>query len=193
MQSRDVLAPWQNWGPSPLSYDPLPGVFPSCGQCGLSTWVELGGGEAPGVFHPNVDIRLLSGVDIVHDFRTGTLPFHGEHADRLRMLHVINHLSLVNARKVLRECLRVLRSDGRFTIMVTDLAFVLERLLSDDLHESWMRCVFGTAGDTYDEDFHYWGYSAESLSEELRQAGFINIQHRGYYNRWEFVLTAIRP
>src|SRR3989304_901068 len=118
MQSRDVLAPWQGGGPSPLIHDPPPTVFPMC-ECGLSTWVELGGGEAPGVFHPNVDIRLLPGVDVVHDFRTGSLPFHDEHAERLRMLHVLNHFPLVNARKILRECMRVLRSDGRLTIMVT--------------------------------------------------------------------------
>ena len=156
--------------------------------------LNLGSGGRPLEGYINVDSNPKAlKVDIVHDFRAGTLPFHDEHAERMRMLHVINHLSLVNARKILRESVRVLRSDGRLTIMVTDFAFVLERLLQDGLHDAWMSCVFGTAGNTYDDDFHHWGYSFETLKEELEQAGFIHIQHKGYFNRWEFITTAIRP
>ena len=188
MQEEALLRRWQLFGDPP----PLGGTGPLCDLCHASTWLELGGGDGHDVYHPNFDVRFLPGVDVVYDLGSG-IPCHDGHAEKIKTIHLLNHLSYKKACHLLSECFRVLRSQGTLFIMVTDLGFLIERISVEGPHMVWMTGVYGTRGDTYDDDFHYWGYTSQSLQSELERCGFTDIQHCGYYNRWEFKMSATKP
>jgi SAM-dependent methyltransferase len=174
----------------PITAWPDSGIAPTCPDCGQSTWIELGGGPAHDTYHPNVDIRPLPGVDVVSDLEKSPLPFHDEHADRIKMIHVINHLRADTAVRVLKDCLRILRPGGSLFIMVTDIEFVMKRILEDGMRDCWLTCIYGTRGNTYEADFHYWGYTQESLSMLLKTIGFTDVKLCGHMNPWEFRIEA---
>lgn len=185
-----ILEPYQGKGPPP----PAGGTGPRCNICGQSTWIEIGGGPiAADVYHPNLDIRPGSNVDIVCDFEKEKLPFHDGHAERIKMIHVINHLTAVSAEKLLRECFKALRPMGSIYIMVTDIEFACRRILEDGPLDPWTTCLWGTKGNTYDADFHKWGYTKKSLSDLLVKTGFSCVEDKGPYNAWEFKMEAWKP
>ena len=186
-RSMDVRQ-YQAIGPMP----PPGGVGPTCSTCGQSTWVELGGGGSADVYHPNVDVRAIPGVDIVCDLSKGIIPLHDGHADKIKMIHLINHLSAEAGEKVLNECLRILRPGGSLYIMVTDMEFALKRIIADGMVDEWATCIWGTRGNTYDADFHLWGYTESSLESLLRKIGFVDISRLGHYNAWEFKMQALK-
>lgn len=169
------------------------GEGPICPTCGLSAWVELGGADSPTAYHPNLDARKLPGVDIVHDFTKLPLPLHDGHADRVKMIHCINHIPRSAAKALLEDVLRVLKPGGGIYVMVTDLLFSLHRCLEDGLIDEWLVCVYGTDGTTHPFDFHYWGYSPASMEKLLTELGYVNVRQLGHVNGWEFKIQAQKP
>ena len=182
------ISRWQSHGDVP----PSGGAGPLCERCGVSRWVEIGGGPAEDVYHPNVDISGGSGVDIVCDFERENLPFHDGHAQLVKAIHSLQHLSRDGARHILREIARILMPGGCLYVMVGDMTFICERLLEDGMVEEWLNCVFHGSNDRDRFGFHKWGYSFETFKEELEAAGFSSVQHQGFYNRWEMKVSAVR-
>ena len=181
------LSLWQSVGPPP----PPGGSSPEpCSECGLSRWVELGGGLAEDSYHPNLDSRSGSTVDIMCDFETEPLPFHNDHATRIKAIHVIQHVSRDSAKRLLRESYRVLNSGGTLFLMLTDLDFIITRLVADGYVDAWMNGLYH--GPNFDDGFgcHKWAYSFHMIEQELFQAGFSEVWHRGYYNRWDMKVEA---
>ncbi len=168
------------------------GTGPECSECGLSTWVEIGGGVATDVYRPNLDIQEHPNVDIVIDLEEGVLPFHDGHAERVKMVHGINHISRKAARMILRECHRILRTGGTIYLMYSDTDFVIERLVEDGLQDCWLNCLYH-ADEPTPGGFHKWAYNWTTIQEELAAAGFGNIGDLGPYNAWERKCQAVRP
>ena len=178
---------WQSHGPPP----PQGGVGPPCPVCGVSRWVELGGGQAKDVHHPNIDRYSHPNVDIVADLETNNLPFHDGHATRIKAIHSLQHLSRDACRRMLRECYRVLVPGGQIYIMINDMAFLAQRMVDDGVCEEWLNSVFHDPTDTAG-GHHKWGYSFETMKAELEAAGFVGVDFEHFYNRWEFCLSAVR-
>ncbi len=183
----EVYAKWQNFGDAP----PSGGIGPICAECGHPRWIELGGGEAVDVYIPNLDTRKVRGVTIVTDLENDPLPFHDGHAERIKSIQMLNHLSKEGGERLLRECYRVLAPRGSLYIMVTDFAFLLERLREDGFRDCWMEGVYGAKGGS-PEWFHKWGFSFESLKGILLGIGFARVEDRGYMNRWELKLEGFK-
>lgn len=170
---------------------------PKCPVCGLSMWVEIGGGtfqertEDIPVYHPNIDAREGTTVDIVADLEVEDIPLHDGHAEIIKMMHFLQHLGFNRAKYILNDCLRVLKPGGQLFVMVGDMEFFFRTTLKEGLQHKWAMGIWGEQEHKY--DYHKWGYTFESLSSLLRKVGFINIQHRGYYNPWEFKVEAVKP
>ena len=179
---------WQSWGSAP----PAGGEGPRCDQCAWSQWIELCGGAAVDVYRPNIDVKTSPNVDIVKDLSDGVLPFHDEHASKIKMIHGINHIRYHAAMSILRECYRVLRSDGTLFLMVSDFVFVVQRIVEDGPIDFWLNCIYHGKGEGDDLDVHYWGYDKETLTKTLYDIGFRGVLDRGYMNRWEFKLEAVK-
>lgn len=170
---------------------PAGGIGPKCKECGVSTWVEIAGGPSDDAYHPNVDKREISNVDIVHDLRSG-IPFHDGHAERIKFIDVFQYFSEYEGKVLLREILRVLKPGGSFYLRVGDIKWICERIYKDGAHKALLEMLFHSV-DTVDlEGIHRWGYSEESLKSTLEEAGFINVRFDGYYNRWEFKMEAFK-
>src|SRR5258708_6188325 len=88
------IAPYQGIG----SVRPPGGSSPDLCECGYSTWVEIGGGPAADVYHPNIDMVAGDGVDFVCDLEREPLPFHDGHATRIKAIHSLQHMSRDGAR-----------------------------------------------------------------------------------------------
>ena len=181
------VARWQSIGPDP----PSAGLGSNCPTCGESASIELGGGSSSKSYHPNLDIQRLPEVEYVIDFEKDPLPFHDGHAQRIKGIHFIEHISNAAARKILRECFRILVPGGSLFFLVSDAEFVIDRLKEDGICEEWLNCIYHAAYPTAD-GFHKWTYSFNTLKTELEAAGFIGVEHRGYYNRWEFYIEAYK-
>lgn len=166
------------------------GTGPICEVCGLSSYVELGGGNTdPECCHPNIDLRALPGVDIVHDLNRG-IPFHDEHAMILRTIHMPQHLHFQNVKPFFKECHRVLRHKGMFWLMVTDLDYVFEKIRQEGFNDSWTRSIWGE--QEHQGDFHTHGFNFQYLAKLLEEAGFKQIRHKGWSQCWEFKIQAFK-
>lgn len=191
-----LVRPWQGVG----ARGPGGGPGPTCPECGVSMWVELAGGPSDDAYRPNIDKRAVPDgkvgvVDIVHNLRDG-IPLHDGHATRLKMIDVFNYFTQDEARLLLKECLRVLRPGGSFFLRVVDLLFVCDRIVKDGAIQPWLEalyhspdCAEGESG----EGHHRWGYTAQSLREELEAAGFIGVTDWGPYNGWERKYECFKP
>ena len=142
---------------------------------------------------------------VVHNLRK-PLPFENEYAVAIYASHVLEHLYLVEAERLLGECFRVLRRGGRLRLVVPDLrAVVTEYLGERPFADSEQKAGELSAADRMNErlglrdrrppagnvayrayaatkDFHShkWMYDAESLQARVEAAGFRDVRERGY-------------
>lgn len=189
MIDAEYLAQFQSKGGPP----PDGGYGPVCPECDESMWVELGGGNALAAYHPNCDFQDVPGVDVVIDFEEQGLPFHDEHAERVKAIHLLEHISGKAGDRIMREAFRILRPGGSFYIMVPDLEFLCQRILEDGpTHEyHWIASLYHS-DEPSPAGFHRWAYRWESLKKQLEGIGFSRVEHRGWMNAWDLKLEAFK-
>jgi len=131
-----------------------------------------------------------------HDLRQ-PLPFKDNSSEIIYFSHVLEHLYLDEAQKLLNECLRVLKTKGIIRIVVPDLEVLVQQYLlekkkkeilaADHLNESLiLRAKTKSTGNWFyrqynkSTDFHShkWMYDAESLAFYLKKAGFSKIKSK---------------
>ena len=144
------------------------------------------------MFHPNIDVVPGVRVDIVCDLEREQIPFHDNHATKIKAIHSLQHMSRDGMRHVLNECYRILNLGGEFFAMLGDLDFILERLREDGLYDGWLSCLFHGPAIEEPLGYHRWAYTFDMIAGELREVGFRDIQHCGFYNRWEFKVLAVK-
>jgi SAM-dependent methyltransferase len=142
---------------------------------------------------------------LVHDLRK-PLPFVDGTASAIYGSHVIEHLYLVEAERLLAECFRVLKPGGLVRLVVPDLRAAVDEYLGErPFADSEQKAAELSAADRLNErlglrerrppsgnpayrvytalkDFHShkWMYDAESLSARLETAGFSEVRQLGY-------------
>ncbi|MBI2828792.1 MAG: methyltransferase domain-containing protein [Acidobacteria bacterium] len=142
--------------------------------------------------------------DLVTANLRGPLPFSSGTVDCVYASHVLEHLHDDEARRLLRECFRVLKPGGVLRLVVPDLRGIVERYvasasrparadssplpadrLNEDLHlrpRSVARgnVLFRLYSTMTEFHTHKWMYDAESLTERVRSAGFVAVEERGF-------------
>lgn len=141
---------------------------------------------------------------LVHDL-TESLPFSDNSVSAIYGAHVLEHLYLADARKLLSECRRVLRPGGIIRLVVPDLRSMATAYLRSKNGESRSPSEKIAAADSLNEklgfrspappngnvllkfyylwkDFHHhkWMYDSDSLAYYLQQAGFSNVCEKEY-------------
>ena len=133
------------------------------------------------------------------------LPFASGTVDCIYASHVFEHLYSTAGRALLRESHRILRLGGVIRLVVPDLRWLAERYLSevsrarstrddglpadrfvDALHlrppaKPGGHFVFRMYSALTEFHTHKWMYDAESLSERLRTAGFMEVEERAFH------------
>ena len=140
-----------------------------------------------------------------HDLRK-PLPFAAGSFDAVYSSHTLEHLHLDDTKRLLAECHRVLAKGGVIRMVVPDLkAFVEDylgtrsvwwpeepfqpRTAADRLNRNLMLRSHSRPNGSLpvrlyhaltDLHSHKWMYDAESLAHHLREAGFEDVEARGY-------------
>jgi SAM-dependent methyltransferase len=141
---------------------------------------------------------------IVHDL-TEPLPFEDNTIFAVYGAHVLEHLYLVDAQRLLGECKRVLQPNGVIRLVVPDLHSMAATYLKSKNGADPSPCEKSAAADRLNEklgfrspappsgnfffrlyslwkDFHHhkWMYDSDSLIRCMESAGFAAFRERGY-------------
>lgn len=96
----------------------------------------------------------------------------------VEMIHFLEHLYLWDSRALLRECRQILAPGGRLVIEVPNIAYAAKVLLGlqrpprGAVGQFDMWPLYGDPSHCNPLFGHRWGYTPESLMEELVAAGF---------------------
>jgi SAM-dependent methyltransferase len=141
---------------------------------------------------------------LVHDL-TKRLPFEDNTVSVIYGAHVLEHLYLADAQRLLGECKRVLRPGGVIRLVVPDLRSMVASYLKNKNGGSPSAAEKIAAADQLNEnlgfrsaappkgnflfqfyslwkDFHHhkWMYDADSLVRYMESAGFAAVSEKGY-------------
>ncbi|MFA5358066.1 MAG: methyltransferase domain-containing protein [archaeon] len=136
--------------------------------------LEIGCGEKPREGYIHFDVRKLKGVDFVGDAKK--LPFENNSFEEIYSRFFLEHLPRNDAKKALKEMLRVLSPGGRVEIIVPNLEYFCKLFLEGNEQEKeWsLNKIYGF--EKYGEDHHYFGYNFETLEKFLEEAGFEKVK-----------------
>lgn len=134
----------------------------------------------------NIDARETPATDVVADawdlgrFADASVAF-------IYCRHMIEHLTLAEARRTLAEWHRVLRPDGLANIVCPDLIFAAKQLLGmkrsvfPDQQAHAMAAFYGWSLEErggHDYDSHRWGYTLDTLAALCGSVGFARIMRQ---------------
>ncbi|MBA2340423.1 MAG: methyltransferase domain-containing protein [Pyrinomonadaceae bacterium] len=165
--------------------------------CGMSVapgWINIDGSlnawvsTKPAWFHP-LAYRLagaknfypetfycetLRDNEFVHHNLAYGVPLNDKSADFIYSSHFLEHLDRESGRRLLKECLRVLKPCGVLRIGVPDLGYAWEMYQSGDKEHMLHDYFFVEAEAGYSQ--HRYAYDYEMLSKTLIDIGFITVQ-----------------
>lgn len=143
------------------------------------------------------DLRILDVRD--------PLPFEGGSCEAIYASHLLEHLYLDDAVRLLRECFRVLRAGGTLRLVVPDLQAIVREYYgerpfynsdefasipaADRMNQRLLfRSPSPPRGNVFmrvyaalkDFQTHKWMYDAESLVAHVRSVGFEHVAERGF-------------
>lgn len=139
--------------------------------------LEIGGGDKP-VYHPNMDIRKLPGVDIVADINK-KWPVPNASCGGIYSSYAIEHISWRKIKHFVSELYRVLRPGGRAVLVTANLKAQAERIAGkDDFADEDLSMLFGDQnyeGEEWRANSHACGFSPASVQRIFREVGFLDI------------------
>jgi SAM-dependent methyltransferase len=141
---------------------------------------------------------------LVHDL-TKSLPFPENIFSAVYASHILEHLYLADAQRLLSECMRVLKPRGTIRLVVPDLRFMVEDYLNTRNGKRLPGSDKASAADHLNErlgfrrpvppggnlllkfyalskDFHShkWMYDSDSLCRYMEVAGFEGVVEKGF-------------
>lgn len=117
-----------------------------------------------------VSIDLREGADIVGDMRV--LSYDDNTIDEIYICHGIEHLSFKDVSNALREYKRVLVPGGLLRLSLPDFHQLVKVAQKAGLRYARYALM---GGQEYAENFHYSVWDKETLTKELREAGFMHV------------------
>lgn len=114
------------------------------------------------------------------------LPYGDKSVKFIYCSHVLEHFEKWEALKILKECYRVLRSDGVVRIVVPDVEKITKMYMDNRDAEVFSKYIWGfDNGGTTRSWFdavkrlfirgHQWSYDKKSMTKLLKTAGFNNV------------------
>lgn len=137
---------------------------------GADLRLHLGCGQKrlPGFI--NVDRNPSPATDYVADL--GRLPCQPGSVRRIETYHVLEHIPRPQVGPVLRYWRMLLQPGGVLVVECPDFESDIRELVEGDVER--MYSIFGR--QRFPGDAHHWGYTADSLTRELTQHGYVNIR-----------------
>ncbi len=131
--------------------------------------LNLGAGHVTKDGYLNVDARELPDIDVVAD--VGNLPVEKGSVAEIYSAHLLEHFPLEELRSVLLPYwVSLLREGGEFVAVVPDMETMIREYAAGRMSFEELREVtYGT--QEYEGDFHFNGFSQESLPALFEEAG----------------------
>lgn len=110
---------------------------------------------------------------------TKSLPFKESSVDFIYTSHFLEHLSFLDAEKLLKEVYRVLKPSGIARIIIPDLRFyIIQYLENIEKSPSKAADVFmnGLTVISKGRDPHLWMYDNNSIIDKLLKVGFLKVE-----------------
>jgi hypothetical protein len=138
--------------------------------------VNLGAGHIPRPEYLNVDARELPGIDITSDVRS--LPFSPGEVTEIFSAHLLEHFPVEELRRsILPHWVSLLENGGKLVAVVPDTeTMVKERAAGRIPFDDFIEVMYG--GQEYEGDFHFAGFSRDSLAALLVEAGLEDVKVR---------------
>ncbi len=150
--------------------------------------LDLGGGYRKGS-HGWTTVDISHECDLYWDLRYG-IPFADNRVDALYSSHMFEHLTYDQGQALLRECLRVLKPGGSFSIVVPNARLYVEHYLGQrDLPEEFFGWTAAFNNTTRIDALNYVAYMAgehtymfdvENLLFRLLSAGLVDVRERPF-------------
>lgn len=133
--------------------------------------VGCGGEKLSGYL--NIDINPACEPDMVATAQKIELP--SESIEEIVSFHLLEHLDRWAAREALQEWWRLLiPRTGRLILELPDLEENMRRFLQGENQRIFN--IFGLQRNEW--DYHKWGYTSETLRDELRKLNFVDIEQK---------------
>lgn len=181
--------------------------------------LQLGAGEHPHAGWLNTDLHGYGRDELVYLDVRKRFPLPDASFDLVYSEHMLEHLTYTEGQACLRECLRVLRPEGRVRIATPSLEQLARLYEGGDLQERYVKWAVETLepdvdaalpGVVVNNFFRSWGhsfiYDPQTLRHALTEAGFVDVEERPVgeleqhlaeapeFNEYEtFVLEGRRP
>lgn len=138
--------------------------------------LNLGCGTTKFDSYVNIDIEPTCNPDLVCNFIMDTLPYEDGTVDEIVLFHTIEHIRKVYHNRVLIECLRVLKVDGKLIVSFPEFLKCVENWKSNKygIKEKWEQTIFGR--QLYPSDYHVALMHGGDFTLLLRSLGFINVR-----------------
>jgi hypothetical protein len=143
--------------------------------------INLGAGHIPLPDYLNIDGRDLPGIDITSDIRK--LPFSPGELSEIYSAHLLEHFPTEELRRtILPYLVSLLEEGGTFVAVVPDVETMInERAAGRMPFNDFIDVMYG--GQEYEGDYHFAGFSPESLESLLVEAGLTEVRVREYARR----------
>ncbi len=203
----------KNSRPLPAAGTPMK-IHIGCGTVTPDGWINLDGSWNARLANHKIARRIVknfkllpkhaydvgwTGKVVPHDLRK-PLPFEDDSLCAIYGSHVLEHLYLDQADRVLKECFRTLRPGGVLRLVVPDLRSFVSAYLKHETGERPTQVTNSTPADELNQrlllrtpvapegnifyrlytsltDFHShkWMYDSESLAWHMSKAGFVEV------------------
>ena len=120
----------------------------------------------------NIDVRHLSGVDMIEDIKQLN-SFNNESIDLIYSSHVLEHFGRNEYKLVLKRWFDLLKIGGTLRIAVPDFEKVVEHYNEHKDLNVLRGFLYG--GQNYAQNFHYCTWDFKSLENDLKTIGFSKI------------------
>ena len=172
-------------------------------------WLRRAAGLVPGLPAERLDIPWSG--DVHHHDVKRPLPFGDASFSAVYASHLLEHLYLQDARRLLLECHRVLVPGGTLRLVVPDLRSIVDGYVRGDSQPGGspadlvnerllLRGASAPAGNLayrlyaafMDFHSHKWMYDADSLTRHVLEAGFVDVRERAFLSSAIPGIAAIR-
>jgi len=158
--------------------------------------LDIGSGPYPGAKYHGLTgdwttVDRYDEADVQADM--GQLPFDDNSVTEIFCSHALEHVPWTRTQAILAEWARVLRPEGKLTLLVPDLEYCVQEWLRDPGTFRSQAHIFGLQRD--DGDLHLAGWNKDTIRSELTAAGFTveSVETIWSHDQNTLKVTAMRP